>query len=251
MKLKKLTEFLNEILSIDKFRSDSSLNGLQVEASDDTKRVAFAVDVSQKAIKKAVKWNADLLVVHHGLFWDGPAPLTGILARRVKLLLENGLSLYAAHLPLDAHPEIGNGAQLAKLIGLEQTVLFGKYKDLLIGTAGSLKRTTTVDSLSRKIARLLGHRPKIIKNGPENIKRIAIVTGGGASFAEEAGEKGYQALITGESSHASYHFALELGVSIICAGHYATETLGVKALKEIVEDECGLECRFIDVPTGL
>jgi len=251
MKLDRLTDFLDELLDIKSYKSDSSLNGLQVEASRTVERAAFAVDASEQSIRKAVRSGADILIVHHGLFWNVQVPVRGVLAGRLRLLLLNNLSLYAAHLPLDAHPELGNNARLAKLLGIEETEAFGEYKGVKIGVCGKILKPVSIDSMLRKITRVLPGRVQSFRFGPGLVKRVAIVSGAGSSFVEEAAEAGCDTLITGESSHASYHSAREGRVNLICAGHYATETLGVKALMDLVSERFDVKCRFIDIPTGL
>jgi dinuclear metal center YbgI/SA1388 family protein len=230
MKLKKLVTFLDETLNIKNFSADSSMNGLQVESSSDVKQIATAVDVSDRSIRRAASCGTGLLIVHHGLFWGDPVPITGVMARRVELLLSRGVSLYAAHLPLDCHPEIGNNAQLAGLLGLEQRQAFGRYHGMIIGLCGVLPRVMSPAGIARKLKKSLGAESKIFRFGPERIKRLGIVSGGGASLVGDAASAGCDTLLTGETSHSAYHTAREARVNLICAGHYATETVGVRAL---------------------
>ena len=251
MKLKRITGFLDETLKANEFSADSAMNGLQVEASADVKRVATAVDVSDRSIRRAAASGAGLLIVHHGLFWGEPVPLTGVMARRIGLLFDKGLSLYAAHLPLDCHPAIGNNARLAEIFGLERTRPFGRYHGMIIGLHGSLPRPMTPAGIARKLKNNLGAGSRIFPFGSGNIKKLGIVSGGGASLVGDAAEAGCDALLTGETSHSAYHLAREARVTLICAGHYATETVGVRALGELVGSELGLPVKFIDEPTGL
>ena len=251
MKLQRIKMFLDEILDIQAFAGDSSMNGLQVESAADVYRIATAVDVSERSIRKAASSGAGLLIVHHGLFWGDPVPLTGVMARRVKLLLSRGVSLYATHLPLDCHPEIGNNAQLAGLLGLENREAFGRYHGMTIGLCGSLRRPITPAGITRKLKRGLGASSRIFSFGPGRIKRLGIVSGGGASLIGDAAAAGCDALLTGEPAHSAYHMAREARVTLICSGHYATETVGVRALGALLETELGLPARFIDLPTGL
>jgi dinuclear metal center YbgI/SA1388 family protein len=251
MRIDTAIRFLDSTLQIREFHGDSSLNGLQVEGSRNITRVALAVDACERSMKRAIRQNADLLVVHHGLFWGEASPITGIMARRVGLLLENGLSLYAAHLPLDAHPEIGNNAQLAGLLGIENHVPFGMYHGREIGLLGRLPRAVAPRTLARKIAALLATEVKTLDFGPSRISTLGIVSGGGAFLAQEASRSGCDGLLTGEQSHSAYHTARESRITLIHAGHYATETLGLMALGALIEAELGLETRFIDIPTGL
>lgn len=251
MELLKLARSLDEVLDITRYISDSSINGLQIEASKRVERAAFAVDASEQSIRTAARFGADILIVHHGLFWDGPVAIRGILARRLRLLFSKNISLYAAHLPLDTHPELGNNAMLAKLLRLEKVQPFGEYRGVKIGLCGLISRSVNIDTLLRRISRALSCRAKSLRFGPARVKKIAIVSGAGSSFVEEAVSVGCDTLITGEISHASYHPAKEGRVNLVCAGHYATETPGIKELMKFVADRFRLKCRFIDIPTGL
>ena len=251
MKLKKLRDYLDETLRISDFGADSAMNGLQVESSSDVGRIATAVDVSDRAIRKAASSGAGLLIVHHGLFWGDPVPITGVMAKRIELLLSKGVSLYAAHLPLDCHPEIGNNARLAALLGLEKRRSFGRYRGMIIGLCGVPPRTVSPAGIARKLKQSLGAGSKIFRFGPERVRKLGIVSGAGASLVHDAASAGCDTLLTGETSHSAYHQAREARINLICAGHYATETVGVRALGELVSAEFGLPARFIDEPTGL
>jgi dinuclear metal center YbgI/SA1388 family protein len=251
MRLKKVTGFLEETLDLDSFSGDQSMNGLQVEASGEIRNVALAVDACRESISRAARQKADLLIVHHGLFWGGMPPVTGILSSRVKALLDGNVSLYAAHLPLDCHPEIGNNAQIAKVLGIGETGRFGKYACVDIGTSGSLPRPMKIEGLRRKLAGILDSPVQTFTFGPAVVRKIGIVSGGGASLTQAAADAGCDALLTGETSHSSYHVARENGISLIFAGHYASETFGVKALGKLMSEKLGLRTFFIDLPTGL
>jgi dinuclear metal center YbgI/SA1388 family protein len=251
MRLRRITGYLDETLDIASFRADRSMNGLQVEGSAEVMKVALAVDACGDSISRAARRNADLLVVHHGLFWGDPVPLTGIMARRVRTLMRKGISLYAAHLPLDCHPEIGNNAGIARMLGLPNTERFGLYAGIEIGLCGELPRPVKLEGLRRKLASLLGSTVQAYSFGPDLVKKIGIVSGGGASLTQAAADSGCDALITGESSHSSYHVARENGISLIFAGHYATETFGVRAVGRYLEERFGLDTFFIDLPTGM
>ncbi len=251
MRIDTVVRFLDETLQIREFPRDSSLNGLQVEGSKSVTKIALAVDACERSMKRAVRAKADLLVVHHGLFWGEAMPITGITAGRIRLLLENGLSLYAAHLPLDAHPEIGNNAQLAGMLGIENPKPFGTYHGREIGLFGRLPRAVTPRTLAQKIKTMLKAEVKTLRFGPRSIRTLAIVSGGGAFLTQEASRAGCDGLLTGETSHTAYHTARESRINLIHAGHYATETLGLKALGGLLARELGLSTRFIDIPTGL
>lgn len=251
MLLSTLTDYLDDLLQIDEFSGDASLNGLQVEGAGRVNKISLAVDACRVSISKSVKNGSDILMVHHGLFWGGREPITGILKNRIELLLNNRVSLYAAHLPLDAHPSLGNNARLAGLLKLEKCERFGEYSGREIGMAGELPRAITPTGLARKIGRLLSTRVETFDFGKSRLRKLGIVSGSGASLIAEAAESGYDALLTGEKSHSVYHTASELGISMFCAGHYATETVGIKALGEHLEREFGLENVFLDIPTGV
>jgi dinuclear metal center YbgI/SA1388 family protein len=251
LRLKRIVAFLDNTLKISDFGADSAMNGLQVESSAEVKRIATAVDISDRSIMKAAASGADLLIVHHGLFWGDPVPITGVMARRIKFLLSKEVSLYAAHLPLDCHPDIGNNAQLAELLGLEKRQPFGNYHGMIIGLCGVLHRPITLASIARKLKQTLGAESKIFHFGPDRVKKLGIVSGGGASLVGDAVSAGCDTLLTGETSHSAYHVAREARVTLICAGHYATETVGVRALGTLLETELGLPAKFIDDPTGL
>ncbi len=251
MYLKTLVEYLNQTLRIDDFSDDASLNGLQVEGARTVKKAVIAVDACYKSIQGTRKKRANILIVHHGLFWGGPTPLTGIIAKRVGILLKNGISLYAAHLPLDCHPEIGNNAQLAEMLELKAREAFGEYHGKEIGFAGNLPRPMTVNGFTRKIDKLLNSSTQSFPFGPDKIDRIAIVSGDGSALIPQAVEAGAGTLLTGEPNHPAYHTAMEYKVNLICAGHYATEKAGVKAVGEKLKNEFGLPVSFLDIPTGL
>ncbi|MBN2070401.1 MAG: Nif3-like dinuclear metal center hexameric protein [Candidatus Krumholzibacteriota bacterium] len=251
MKLSKITGLLDETLDIASFRADSSLNGLQVEGSPEVRRVALAVDACEEAIRKSKNLGAQLLIVHHGLFWNRNETITGIMAKRIKLLLINGISLYAAHLPLDVHPSLGNNARLASLLGLDNTFLFGEYSGIEIGRCGVLPEAVSPKSFSARVRKVLQAPVSSLLFGKSRIRKVGIVSGGGASLTSAAARSGCDALLTGETSHSAYHVARENRINLFCAGHYATETQGVRAVGSFLEERLGLDTKFIDLPTGL
>jgi len=233
---------------------DASANGLQVgpdAASVD--HVAFAVDAAEATIETAAGRGADLLVVHHGISWGGIDTVTGSHYRRIAPLVENDLALYAVHLPLDGHQQLGNAAGLADLLGLEDREPFGELGPVHVGQRG--RRT---DPIGREeMAELLeaeldtgGQPVQVLDFGPETVEDVAIVTGSGADWLDEAVAAGADALVTGEGKQKVYHRAREAGVNVFLAGHYATETFGVRALADLVA-EWGPETSFVGHPTGL
>ena len=226
-------------------------NGLQVEGTREVRVIGAAVDASVATVESAVAAGVDLLLVHHGLFWGGSAPLTGPLYRRIRPLIQEGVGLYSAHLPLDAHPEVGNCALLARALGLEDLERFGAYEGVEIGWWGRTVAPTAPDALASTLEDVLEGDVRLISAGPSQVRSVGVVTGGGASFVREAAQLGLDVLVTGEGPHHTFIDATELGVHVMLGGHYATETFGVKALAEHVAERFGLEWRFLDHPSGL
>ncbi|WP_297479659.1 Nif3-like dinuclear metal center hexameric protein [Thermococcus sp.] len=245
-----LVAFLDEYLQISAY-PDKSSNGLQVEGKKEVERVAFAVDTTLRTIERAVKGKADMLIVHHGMIWGGLNYITGINYKRLKALIENGLNLYVAHLPLDAHPEVGNNVELLRLLGLEPKGPFGDYRGLSIGFWGEFERPEPIEKIAQIIAEKLDTTVKTYEFGKRKVKTVGAVSGAGAFALEEAYRKGIDLLITGEFGHADYLTAVDLPQSVLVAGHYKTETLGVKALMKLLKERFGLSSFFIDEPTGL
>ncbi|WP_297418660.1 Nif3-like dinuclear metal center hexameric protein [Thermococcus sp.] len=245
-----LVSFLDEYLNVPAY-PDKSSNGLQVEGKPEVERVAFAVDTTLKTIERAAKAGADMMIVHHGMIWGGLNYITGVHYKRLKALLESGLNLYAAHLPLDVHPEVGNNVELLKLLGLEPKGPFGEYRGLSIGYWGEFERPEPIEKVAQIIAEKLDATVKTYEFGKREIKTVGAVSGEGAFALEEAWKKGIDLLITGEFGHADYLTAIDLPQSVLVAGHYKTETLGVKALMGLLKERFGLDVFFIDEPTGL
>jgi dinuclear metal center YbgI/SA1388 family protein len=225
-----------------------ALNGLQVEGPRELARVAVAVDASEDAIRGAAAAEAQLLLVHHGLFWDPERRVTGRRFRKLQTLLAGGVALYSSHLPLDRHPEVGNGALLLRHLGLEPAQPFGYWKDLAVGWTAEAE--TSLDALVSRTRDVVQDEVRVVRGGPSTVTRVAVVTGAGASFLEEAAERGIHALVTGEAPHHAYQDARELGVNLILAGHYRTETLGVQAVARRLEEAFGLPWVFLDDPSG-
>lgn len=250
MTLEQLLRFLDDFLGVDEFPDfEGARNGLQVESPADVEHLAVAVDVSEATIEGAVDSGADLLLVHHGLFWGGLGPVTGRVYRKLSNLIENEVGLYSVHLPLDAHPRVGNAAVLSRELGLDLDEPFGRFREATVGWAGSA--SVGRDELQGRMEELLGRPVRVIPGGGEEIRRVAVVTGSGGSFIGEAADAGMDALITGEGKHHDYVEATELGVNVFYGGHYATETWGVRALAGHLEDVFSLSWTFIDEPSGL
>lgn len=250
MKLGDVVQFLDEYLRINEW-GDKSRNGLQVEGSSEVEKIAFAVDACMESFEMAKQANADMLVVHHGLIWGGIEYVRGIVARRLRFLLENGISLYAAHLPLDAHPEIGNNAQILKILGIEIAEPFGSYHGSTIGYAGTFGESKSVDEIVSIIEKSLNTEVKLLRFGRDEVRKVGVVSGKGAFVISQAIDSDLDLLITGEAEHEAYHLAKEGGLNVIFAGHYATETVGIKALMDVVKNKFDVEVEFIDIPTGL
>ena len=247
----KLIDYLDSYLRIGETPDYTQANnGLQVESGRSVvRRVAFAVDAAQATIDAAAERGAEMLIVHHGLFWDGVHGVTGRRYRRIKALLDADLALYSAHLPLDAHPEVGNCAVLAREIGVEIEGRFGDYKGLEVGVWGTLELRR--EALAARLDQILGSRVRMIGGGPERIRTVGVITGGAGGQIEDARRAGLDAFITGEGAHHHYFDATEGGINLYFGGHYATEVWGLKALAAHLESVFGVQTDFIDHPTGL
>ena len=226
-----------------------ALNGLQVESTRAVRKVAAAVDASQASIDAAVAAGADLLLVHHGLFWDGNRPVTGRRYRRLRALIEADVALYSAHLPLDVHPEVGNNAVLARALGIEPQGRFGAYQGHPVGVWGTLEIGR--EALAARLDALLGGPVRLIAGGAERLRRVGVITGGAGSEVPAAIAAGLDAFVTGEGAHHNFFDATEGGINLYLGGHYATETWGVRALAGHLAERFDLEWTFLDQPTGL
>ena len=228
---------------------EGAANGLQVENSGDVTRIAASVDASLATIQLAVEAKADLLIVHHGLFWSARQPWTGRNYELMQLLLENNIAVYSSHLPLDAHPKLGNNAQLCAALELKSLKPFFESHGQTIGFKAKTK-ISRID-LAEKLERATGVKPKIIPGGNDACKKIGIVTGGAGGDLKLAAAEGVDTFITGEGPHWTYALAEELGLNVFYAGHYATETFGVRALAAELSKIFKLPWKFLDHPTGL
>jgi dinuclear metal center YbgI/SA1388 family protein len=250
MRLDELRDYLDTYLRIAQVPDwPGAMNGLQVDSPREVGRIACAVDAAQAVIDSAIEWGADLLVVHHGLFWDGSRPLVGRRYRRLKAILAADLAVYSAHLPLDVHPEVGNNAVLARELGIEPRGTFGEYKGMPVGVWGEVD--VSRDELHAATERVLSGPVKLVPGGPERLRRVGVITGGGADEIAAAVAAGLDAFVTGEARHHNFFDAEEGGINLLLGGHYATETWGVRALARHLEERFGLEWTFIDHPTGL
>lgn len=228
---------------------DGAANGLQVANNGTVTRIAATVDASLATIKLAGAAKADLLVVHHGLFWSKTHPWTGKRYEMLRLLIQNNLAVYSSHLPLDAHPKLGNNAQLAAALGLKnlKPFFFSHGQNIGLKTRQTIRRS----ELARKLEQATGAKPRLIPGGREICERIGIVTGGAGAELKQAAAEGVDTFITGEGPHWTFALAEELGLNVFYAGHYATETFGVKALAAELARKFKLPWEFLDYPTGL
>ena len=228
---------------------DGAANGLQVENSGHVTRIAATVDASLATVKLAIAAKADLLIVHHGLFWSPQQPWTGRRRELLQLLIENDLAIYSSHLPLDAHPQLGNNAQLAAALGLKNLKPFFESHGQNIG----FKSTTRIsrDELAERLERTTGVKPHLLPGGKEMCEAIGLVTGGAGAELKQAAAEGVDTFITGEGPHWTYALAEELELNVFYGGHYATETFGVKALAAELSKKFNVPWEFLDHPTGL
>jgi dinuclear metal center YbgI/SA1388 family protein len=250
VRLGEIVDYLDDYLRVREVRDDAlAMNGLQVENGGEIRRLAVAVDACQAVIDEAATLHADLLIVHHGLYWSGLQPLVGRAHRRFTSLFEHGIAVYGAHIPLDIHPEVGNNVLLARQLGMEVKGWWGEYLGARIGVWGALDLAR--EELGERLKSALGPAPKLIPGGPARVRRVGVVTGAGGTMIAEAHRIGLDTFVTGEGKHHTFFDAEELGVNTFYAGHYATETVGVKALGGHLAARFGLPWSFIDHPTGL
>lgn len=247
-----LTDFdalVRTTLDFDGFARDVAINGVQVaRRAPEVQKAAFAVDASLESFRRAAAGGAQLLFVHHGLFWGTQVALRGTLYERVRFLVENDLALYAAHLPLDAHPELGNNIGIARRLGLTGIEPFGIYHGMRIGFKGRLESAQPLE----RLAALISARPlSLLPFGPAEIRSVGIVSGGDPHAVSQAIEEGLDLFVTGDASHEVYHEALEAGINVLFGGHYATETWGVSLMSEFLRTKTDLQTVVLDIPTGL
>ncbi|MBU2705494.1 Nif3-like dinuclear metal center hexameric protein [Zooshikella marina] len=244
---KVLINTLSEWLQPQLFK-DYCPNGLQVEGKSHIKKIVTGVTASQALVDQAISLQADALLVHHGYFWRGEAePVVGMKKKRLQALLANDINLLAYHLPLDAHPELGNNAQLAKQLGWKVTQGMDADMNTSIGLVGEVPDELTVEAFSQQITKVLGRSPLVIQSGNQPIKRVAWCTGAAQGFIEKAAQLGVDAYLSGEISEPTVHSARELGIHYFAAGHHATERYGIKALGAALAGHFGLEHVFVDI----
>jgi dinuclear metal center YbgI/SA1388 family protein len=249
MELLTLAAYLDEVLDCASFH-DASANGIQVENRTTIKKVALAVDACLEAIEKAAAQNCNLLIVHHGLFWGTQQLMIDPHYSRIRALVKADMALYAAHLPLDAHPQLGQNAQIARALALEQTEPFAVYHGKAIGVRGSLASAVSRDEIAGVLTEKIGPRQAFFTFGPENIQTVGIVAGSATEpdLFRELRNQGIDLFITGEPKHGAMYMARELGLNIFYGGHYQTETFAMKALAAHLRETLNLQAEFIDTP---
>jgi dinuclear metal center YbgI/SA1388 family protein len=243
-----IVEFCSTLLESERYQ-DIAHNGLQIEGRDEIERIAVAVSCNQRTIDAAIDYDAGALLVHHGLILgNGIGPIHGTLRHRLRALLCNDINLIGYHLPLDGHPELGNNAQLCDRLDLRPESPFAEIAGMPIGIIATTEAPASLHELGERVTALTGQRPIILPGGPEQVSRAAVVSGSGYSALAEAVALGCEVLITGDVREPTMADARELSISIIVAGHEATERLGVQALAERLRQQFGVEYRFINDP---
>ncbi len=238
---------LDRMLDVEAFRDDSH-NGLQVANSGRLDRVVCGVDASMPLFEEAARRGAGLVVCHHGLSWgDSLKRITGLNYKRVGFLLRHDIALYACHLPLDAHPVLGNNARMAKALGVVKLAPFGVYHGRTLGVRGALPRATTLAAFRRRVGKVVSPAVRALEFGPARVKTVGIVSGGAASGVSEAAEAGLDVYLTGEPSLAGVVAAEDLGMNVLFGGHYATERFGPAALAGWIRTAFRVDAEFVDL----
>ncbi len=249
MDILQLSHYLDNLLDIKEIKdSSNAMNGLQVQNTGDIKKVGLAVDLCMATIEKAIAAECNMMFVHHGMLWGGVKPIRGNFYDKISTMMCENLGLYSAHLPLDMHPVLGNNKVLAGQLELNELEPFGEYEGQKIGFKGRLK-LLSAEELGAKLEDKLGSPVKVIGSG--EVQTLGVVSGGAADILSQAAVAGLDAYLTGEGSNHHYHEALENECVLILAGHYATETGGVKAVGKHLEKQFGIKTEFIDYPTGI
>jgi dinuclear metal center YbgI/SA1388 family protein len=231
---------------------DPALNGLQVgRRGVRVSRVACAVDACAETFRRAADWGAQLLFVHHGLFWGQPVALVAEHLNRVRLLLEHDLALYGCHLPLDCHPIVGNNARMAELLGLQRLQPFGEFHGARVGVQGRLAAPTNVADVAATLFGGEANCLAVLPFGAEAVSSIALVSGGGTRDLQAAIDDDVDLFVTGDAAHQTYHAALEAQINVISGGHYRSEVFGVQAVAGYLSRNAQIETTFIDLETGL
>jgi dinuclear metal center YbgI/SA1388 family protein len=242
-----ILSWANEYLDLGAY-PDYGPMGLQVVGAEEVNKVACGVSASRELFQRAAESGAELVLVHHGLFWDRDTRVIGqVMRERLRALFDANMTLAGYHLALDAHPEVGNNALLADKLGVEREHRFADG----LGFGGRLARPVPISEFSARVQELLGQMPLVFSYGPELVERVALYSGGAARYLAEAAAEGYDCFVSGEADEPTKHAAKEAGVHFVAGGHYATETLGVRALAAKLAEEFALEWEFIDLPNPI
>ena len=240
--------FLDGYLEVDKFKNDNSYNGLQVEGREDIRKMIGGTTISVELIERAIEKDADAILVHHGLFWKNVPPiLRRSMKKRIELLIRHDINLFAYHIPLDYHNEVGNNVQILKILGLPVTGDFGTWRDMPVGKYAELEKPLKLEEIVEKVRKRIREDPLVFPFGRKEISRVAVVSGGGCPTLPEAVENGFDLFITGEPAEWCESYAKDEGIHVIFAGHYHTERFGVKALGELLQRRFGIKFEFIEV----
>jgi dinuclear metal center YbgI/SA1388 family protein len=249
MKRTELVSYLDDLLNI-KTIADYGPQGLQIEGRDEVNRIAVGVDAAHATIDGALAAGADMLIVHHGIFWGPPKRIAGAFGYKVRRFIEADLNLYAAHLALDAHPTLGNNAELCRLLALTPTGGYFNFKGLDVGIIAEPAAAVSFETLAARFADALQPPLKVDASGPKMVRRVAVCSGDAARSLEEAFELGCDTLVTGELDYTMAHAPAELGMNVLYGGHYVTETVGVQALARHLNEVFDLPWTFVDAPVG-
>jgi dinuclear metal center YbgI/SA1388 family protein len=245
-----IANYCNEYLRVAEVTDyPNALNGLQIANSRSISRIGAAVDFSTRAVQAAIESGVNLLIVHHGIFWSGLRPVTNQLYRQLKLALDNDLAVYSAHLPLDAHSDIGNNILLIRALGCDTSEPFLEERGFLLGQRARVD--LDLSEVVKRLENAVAGPVKTIATGPPRVSQIGVITGGAGGDIERVAAEGIDTFITGEAPHWAAVAAEELGLNLLLGGHYATETFGVKSLSQHLSDRFGIPWTFIDLPTGL
>jgi len=247
MQLKTLCNYCDEFMQVRDFQ-DYCPNGLQVESTSEVQFIISGVTASLALIEAAIELGADTLLVHHGYFWKNESPvITGIKGQRIRQLIRNNLNLLAYHLPLDAHPEVGNNAQLAQLMGWQVSGSFASVGTHDIAFIAELDQNETIEKVAENVATVLNRKPLVISVGKRKVTKLAWCSGAAQGYIDQAADQGCDLFISGEISENTVHFAREAGIHYIAAGHHATERYGVQALGKHLVQRFGIKHQFIDI----
>lgn len=249
----KLIAFINKTLDYEKGKDPYGPNSLQVFGKKKVKKVALGVSANLEFFKKAVAWGAEMIVVHHGLFWNiDERVIKKVMKNRLKVLFDKDITLLGFHYFLDSHPTLGNNAQIIKILGAKQGKKFGEQKKVTWGFEASFKPSISLKELLGRIEKKLKIKPKIFAYGPKTIKQIAVLSGGGPYLIKEAIDKNLDAYLTGDAAESVKALAKEAGIHFIYLGHYNSEKLGIQALGKVIKRKFpNLEIKFIDLPNPL